>query len=190
MGRNSMHTKNASRLRASVARSTSKSLNRTLTQNNTLKAFRWLSSELAWTLESIQQFQVYESKMATEAVRAHIAAKWQSSFTRLNRNQPGISGLLMFSEVRDFELVSESRVSLNGWCVRHGHSRASFSILEIYQIRYLRRNIVSPIALNDYAVQSSSWLFALDIQEVRAAFDTLSKSKMLPMMLESFLGML
>lgn len=33
-------------------------------------------------------------------------------------------------------------------------------------------------------------ILCADFQEVRAAFDTLSKSKMLPMMLESFLGTL
>ncbi|KAG1748586.1 hypothetical protein EDB19DRAFT_2022764 [Suillus lakei] len=36
--------------------------------------------------------------MASAAVRAQVAAKWQESFNRLNRSQPGISGLLAFSE--------------------------------------------------------------------------------------------
>ncbi|KAG1882651.1 hypothetical protein F4604DRAFT_1742039 [Suillus subluteus] len=36
--------------------------------------------------------------MASAAVRAQVAAKWQESFNRLNRNEPGISGLLAFSE--------------------------------------------------------------------------------------------
>ncbi|KAJ8593951.1 hypothetical protein M405DRAFT_809991 [Rhizopogon salebrosus TDB-379] len=36
--------------------------------------------------------------MASNAVRAQVAAKWQESFNRLNRGEPGISGLLAFSE--------------------------------------------------------------------------------------------
>ncbi|KAG1742334.1 uncharacterized protein EDB91DRAFT_1128723 [Suillus paluster] len=36
--------------------------------------------------------------MASAAVRAQVAAKWQESFNRLNRSEPGISGLLAFSE--------------------------------------------------------------------------------------------
>lgn len=36
--------------------------------------------------------------MASAAVRAQVAAKWQESFNRLNRNEPGISGLMTFSE--------------------------------------------------------------------------------------------
>lgn len=37
--------------------------------------------------------------MASEAIQRQIATKWQGSFTRLNRDQPGILGLLSFSEV-------------------------------------------------------------------------------------------
>ncbi|KAE9403240.1 hypothetical protein BT96DRAFT_964565 [Gymnopus androsaceus JB14] len=36
--------------------------------------------------------------MATDALRAQVAAKWQESFTRLNQNEPGIVGLLNFSQ--------------------------------------------------------------------------------------------
>lgn len=36
--------------------------------------------------------------MASSAVRAQVAAKWQESFARLNRTEPGISGLMAFSE--------------------------------------------------------------------------------------------
>ncbi|TFK66693.1 hypothetical protein BDN72DRAFT_771609 [Pluteus cervinus] len=35
--------------------------------------------------------------MASDAVRAQVSAKWQESFARLNRDQPGITGLLNFS---------------------------------------------------------------------------------------------
>lgn len=38
--------------------------------------------------------------MASNAVRAQVAAKWQESFARLNRTEPGILGLMAFSEVR------------------------------------------------------------------------------------------
>ncbi|KAJ3907968.1 hypothetical protein F5879DRAFT_939513 [Lentinula edodes] len=36
--------------------------------------------------------------MATDALRAQVAAKWQESFARLNQNEPGIVGLLNFSQ--------------------------------------------------------------------------------------------
>ncbi|PFH45921.1 hypothetical protein AMATHDRAFT_70905 [Amanita thiersii Skay4041] len=36
--------------------------------------------------------------MATEAVRSQVTAKWQYAFSRLNRDQPGITGLLTFSQ--------------------------------------------------------------------------------------------
>ena len=47
--------------------------------------------------------------MATDALRSQVASKWQESFNRLNRNVPGISGLLNFSEVGRCS-VTESRV--------------------------------------------------------------------------------
>lgn len=37
--------------------------------------------------------------MATEALRAQVAAKWQDAFAKLNRDEPGISGLMSFSQV-------------------------------------------------------------------------------------------
>ncbi|KIO06137.1 hypothetical protein M404DRAFT_946866 [Pisolithus tinctorius Marx 270] len=36
--------------------------------------------------------------MVSNAVRAQVAAKWQDSFARLNRSEPGISGLMAFSD--------------------------------------------------------------------------------------------
>lgn len=38
--------------------------------------------------------------MASNAVRAQVAAKWQESFARINRAEPGILGLMSFSHVR------------------------------------------------------------------------------------------
>ena len=38
--------------------------------------------------------------MASEQLWSQVAEKWQTSFNRLNRNEPGITGLLSFSEVR------------------------------------------------------------------------------------------
>ena len=40
--------------------------------------------------------------MASKALSDQVAAKWQDSFNRLNRGQPGISGLMGFSRVRGF----------------------------------------------------------------------------------------
>ncbi|KAF8917802.1 hypothetical protein CPB85DRAFT_1373962 [Mucidula mucida] len=36
--------------------------------------------------------------MATDALRSQVAAKWQDAFARLNRDEPGISGLMSFSQ--------------------------------------------------------------------------------------------
>ncbi|KAF8349626.1 hypothetical protein F5887DRAFT_1059783 [Amanita rubescens] len=36
--------------------------------------------------------------MATDALRSQVAAKWQYAFSRLNRGEPGISGLMAFSQ--------------------------------------------------------------------------------------------
>jgi len=36
--------------------------------------------------------------MASDALRHQVAARWQESFSRLNRNERGISGLVTFSE--------------------------------------------------------------------------------------------
>lgn len=38
--------------------------------------------------------------MATDTLRSQVAAKWRDAFTRINREQPGITGLLTFSQVR------------------------------------------------------------------------------------------
>ena len=40
-----------------------------------------------------------QDAMATPALCGQTADKWQQAFTRLNRNEPNISGLLSFSEV-------------------------------------------------------------------------------------------
>ncbi|KAF7986975.1 hypothetical protein HWV62_33 [Athelia sp. TMB] len=39
--------------------------------------------------------------MATTALRAQVASKWQESFNRLNKNEPGITGLMRFSQAWD-----------------------------------------------------------------------------------------
>ncbi|KAG6841614.1 hypothetical protein C0991_009039 [Blastosporella zonata] len=36
--------------------------------------------------------------MATDALRAQVASKWQDAFTRLNHGDPGIAGLVSFSQ--------------------------------------------------------------------------------------------
>ena len=49
------------------------------------------------TAESGDQFHRLVS-MASDALRHQVAARWQESFARLNRNEQGISGLVTFSE--------------------------------------------------------------------------------------------
>ncbi len=41
----------------------------------------------------------YHSRMATESLRIQTSAKWQKAFERLNGEEPGIQGLLSFSQV-------------------------------------------------------------------------------------------
>ena len=53
--------------------------------------------------------------MATEALRSQVAAKWQDSFTRLNRGEPGISGLMTFSQVPRTMQVSFISAALAEW---------------------------------------------------------------------------
>ncbi|KDQ62714.1 hypothetical protein JAAARDRAFT_30609 [Jaapia argillacea MUCL 33604] len=85
--------------------------------------------------------------MATDAVRAQVAAKWQDSFNRLNRGQPGITGLMALSEA--WNIASE---------------------------------FLHPRDLTTTPTQKEPNMSAIKI-----AFDVLSKSRMLPMILESFL---
>lgn len=55
---------------------------------------------LVWS----EAFVTSLTKMATDALRAQVATKWQESFTRLNQNEPGIVGLLNFSQARAVNL--------------------------------------------------------------------------------------
>lgn len=47
-------------------------------------------------------------EMATDALRSQVATKWQDSFTRLNFGEPGISGLMTFSQVRQVRISTAS----------------------------------------------------------------------------------
>ena len=38
------------------------------------------------------------STMANDALRSQVAAKWQDAFNKLNHGQPGIAGLMEFSQ--------------------------------------------------------------------------------------------
>ena len=55
--------------------------------------------------------------MASNAVRAQVAAKWQESFARINRAEPGISGLMSFSHVR---VLPKTRYEHSPWLSRLG----------------------------------------------------------------------
>ncbi|TBU44447.1 hypothetical protein BD309DRAFT_958345 [Dichomitus squalens] len=85
--------------------------------------------------------------MTNQALYSRISAKWNNSFNRLNRGEPGISGLLSFSQA---------------W-------RTATAFL-------YPQDLNDPSSYKEYS-----------IQDVRASFDTLSKSKMLPLLMENFL---
>ncbi|PCH40122.1 ubiquitin-protein ligase [Wolfiporia cocos MD-104 SS10] len=85
--------------------------------------------------------------MATENLHRLVAARWQNSFTRLNQGQPGITGLLAFSEA---------------WT--------------------LATDFLHPCDLADLESRKR-----FDMNKVRSSTEILSKSKMLPLLLENFL---
>ncbi|KAH9950660.1 hypothetical protein B0H21DRAFT_722720 [Amylocystis lapponica] len=85
--------------------------------------------------------------MATDLLRQQLATKWNNSFARLNRGQPGILGLLSFSEA---------------WSLATDFLHP--------------RDISDPTPKKEY-----------DMLSIKASFDSLSKSKMLAMLLENFL---
>ncbi|KAH9922867.1 uncharacterized protein BXZ73DRAFT_91578 [Epithele typhae] len=82
------------------------------------------------------------------SLEQQVGNKWNHSFARLNRGEPGVSGLISFSEA---------------W-------RTTTDFL------YPRNLNDPPSALRQY-----------NVQDVRASFDTLSKAKMLPLLMENFL---
>ncbi|KAG7451564.1 uncharacterized protein BT62DRAFT_883756 [Guyanagaster necrorhizus] len=45
--------------------------------------------------------------MATEALRSQVGKKWQDSFARLNHGEPGISGLMTFSQASAWVLLTD-----------------------------------------------------------------------------------
>jgi hypothetical protein len=73
--------------------------------------------------------------MATQAVRAQVAAKWQDTFSRMNRGQPGITGLLSMSQARA-PLTIDS-VQVLSLCYRRGIRLQHSCIPETYL--HLRR---------------------------------------------------
>jgi hypothetical protein len=122
--------------------------------------------------------------MATEALLHQVAAKWQESFNRINRKEPGISGLISFSKVSP----------------PHGRS-ISYAILILPQAWQLLDNYLSPSEepnrnskqdfgsplsldfLGSYSLDSA------DAEEVRAALDIVNQSRRLPALLEVYLGL-
>ena len=74
--------------------------------------------------------------MATDALRSQVASKWQESFNRLNRNVPGISGLLNFSEVDGCSVYECTVIETASF--RHGTYPFDIYILEIsgYPLRW------------------------------------------------------
>ncbi|KAF8555265.1 hypothetical protein OG21DRAFT_1411185 [Imleria badia] len=59
--------------------------------------------------------------MASNAVRAQVAAKWQESFARINRTEPGISGLMSFSHAWSLATAFLKPYDLNDQTPRPRH---------------------------------------------------------------------
>ena len=71
--------------------------------------------------------------MATspQSLEAQINNKWHHSFARLNRGEPGVSGLISFSEV-GHSVFPKALLFANMLCIhRHGWLQRHFSFLEI-----------------------------------------------------------
>jgi len=134
--------------------------------------------------------------MASKALSNQVATKWQDSFNRLNRVAPGISGLMEFSKVR--------RPFVSRWmgflCSTWRH-RALFIFSRPGQSPQnlsgrgssgrLRKTLVSLCALCDalrVVLNACAYTAWTDTHEVRNAFDVLMQCRMLPMLLESFVG--
>ncbi|KAF7291998.1 Anaphase-promoting complex subunit 2 [Mycena indigotica] len=100
--------------------------------------------------------------MATAALRSQVQAKWNEGFTRLNRTEPGISGLMSYTEA---------------WNVAQ---------------EYLRpRNIGVANSIQGASPETTHGEPELDesvdISQVKTAFDLINRSRRLPVMLEVFL---
>ena len=69
--------------------------------------------------------------MATDALRLQVAGKWQDCFKRLNREEPGISGLMSFSQV-SFTLITGVHTSnlTHSRKSRHGASQRRMYVLK------------------------------------------------------------
>ena len=134
--------------------------------------------------------------MASKALTDQVAAKWQDSFNRLNRGAPGISGLMGFSRVRDLSLPSRRTAGGFVYSTRPSFLSRPGQLLQMFctpeSLGRLRRTLVSVCALSDACAGCSerACLFSLvvDTNEVRSAFDVLMQCRMLPMLLESFVG--
>lgn len=119
--------------------------------------------------------------MATDALRSQITSKWQESFNRLNRNVPGISGLLNFSEVNDllFLIAALSKQRL---------LRLGIYPFSIYTLRILGYNLwwVPLISLNFVLLKSRQE--DRDLHLAAKAFSVVKQCRRLPALLENFLG--
>jgi hypothetical protein len=135
--------------------------------------------------------------MASKALSDQVAAKWQDSFNRLNRGAPGISGLMGFSRVRDHHRPRGFcySISVAPFLSRPGRLLQMFCTLE--SSGRLRKTLVSCLyACVRGTLNAADYDFLCvggaggraDTNEVRTAFDVLMQCRMLPMLLESFVG--
>ncbi len=120
--------------------------------------------------------------MATEALRSQVGKKWQDAFARLNHGEPGISGLMTFSQVSVgaycqiilLTCIGTGMGSFDRLCASKGPQCPSSS----QRIQCVR---LSCAAFMFKYVQ-------VDMELVKHAFDLVSQCRRLPVMLEAFLG--
>lgn len=120
--------------------------------------------------------------MATSALRAQVATKWQDAFTRLNHGEPGISGLMTFSQVHSrLKTVSlDSKPNFTGMASCDGLSTSQGSLG--YKLEEGLQCVLPTSSLQ-------MWLMVgADMQTVRAALDMVNRCRRLPVLLETFLG--
>jgi anaphase-promoting complex subunit 2 len=105
--------------------------------------------------------------MASDALRHQVAAKWQESFSRLNRNEQGISGLVAYSNAWNLALrvlhphrLDEPKEPVDMHTIRN-----AFTIINTgRRLPFLLETFLEDLKQQFYLVEA-------DVQDYMARFD-------------------
>ncbi|KAF8133687.1 hypothetical protein EV363DRAFT_1566343 [Boletus edulis] len=108
--------------------------------------------------------------MASNAVRAQVAAKWQESFARINRAEPGISGLMSFSHAWSLATAFLKPYDLNDPTPRPRHDmrqvREAFDIIN----KCRRLPVMLEVFLED--LHKSQHLIAREVEDYMNLYES------------------